>query len=319
MSEVDIIPIIDLACLSSTPSLTEFNTLAQELKKNYSELGFAYVSNHGIRQADIDAVFEQTKRFHALAEQEKTLVKQGSSLMGYIPLESSTLKISSLGSATRANQTSGYVIYNESSNEHYRAVLQSYLGPNQWPSEHLLPGFKTILLTYAEQLSQLMRRLIQVFSFALHGNEQTFDHYFINPTVFLRLQYYPPQPKTIPCDQYGLAPHTDYGGLTLLAQEKIGGLQIRMPNGTWVDVPPKPDMFILNIGDMMRLISNECLIATPHRVMNLSGVKRYSVPLFFDPDLRAKIPVRSPNAQIGDIVYGEHLFERVKNNYTLEV
>jgi len=83
---------------------------------------------------------------------------------------------------------------------------------------------------------------------------------------------------------FGLAPHTDTSFMTLLPQNKVQGLSIRLPNGRWIDVPNIPGSFLINGGDLMRRWTNDRFLATPHRVINLSGQERYAAPFFLDCD-----------------------------------
>lgn len=315
----DSVPIIDISALASNSSEQERLNLAQVFENVYTNIGFAYIVNHGISQQEIDDIFQQARLFHALPESEKNLIKQNKYARGYVPMGNSTLKLSTLGSAKTANQSAGFILGPEISEKDYGKT--NFHGPNQWPKEKLLPEFRTVLVEYNQKLISLIQDLIRVFSWVLCKNHTRLDNYFANPTTFLRLQYYPAQPDIIPEHQYGMPPHTDYGALTLLAQDNVGGLQVKQPNGTWLDVSPIPGAFILNTGDMMRRISNNRLIATPHRVINISGKERYSIPFFFEPDLEAQItPVISQNEQslYEPITYGDYLLERFQNNYRVE-
>ena len=112
---------------------------------------------------------------------------------------------------------------------------------------------------------------------------------FDQPTTWLRLLHYPPQDPQSPEDEYGSAPHTDFGAITLLAQDDVGGLAVKSPEGEWLDVPPMAGAFVVNVGDMLHRWSNGRLRSTPHRVTNRSGRERYSVPFFYDPSVTSAI------------------------------
>jgi isopenicillin N synthase-like dioxygenase len=100
---------------------------------------------------------------------------------------------------------------------------------------------------------------------------------------------YPPHPGTFDGTLYGAAPHTDYGILTLLAQDDTGGLEVRARDGTWIPVDPTPGTLICNIGDALMRWSNDVYVSTPHRVVNASGRARQSIAFFADPNPDALI------------------------------
>jgi isopenicillin N synthase-like dioxygenase len=117
------------------------------------------------------------------------------------------------------------------------------------------------------------------------------------------------------------APHTDYGCLTLLAQHGVEGLEVRDPAGDWIAAPPRPDTFLLNLGDLMPRWSNGRFRSTPHRVVNRSGRARHSIAYFFDPGMDAVIeclptcsgPAAPPRHAA--MRYGDYLMERLDKNY----
>ena len=106
---------------------------------------------------------------------------------------------------------------------------------------------------------------------------------FAKPTTWLRLLHYPPLVRGSPSDLYGSAPHTDFGCLTILAQDDIGGLQVQSRENNWIDVPKLENSFVVNIGDTLHRMTNGILRSTPHRVINTSGREKYSCPFFYDP------------------------------------
>ncbi|MCP4247943.1 MAG: isopenicillin N synthase family oxygenase, partial [bacterium] len=89
-------------------------------------------------------------------------------------------------------------------------------------------------------------------------------------------------------DDWGVGEHTDYGLLTLLAQDRNGGLEVKTPGG-WIDAPPLPGALVCNIGDMLDRLTGGRFRSTPHRVRNRGGQGRLSFPLFFDPDFAAEL------------------------------
>jgi isopenicillin N synthase-like dioxygenase len=132
------------------------------------------------------------------------------------------------------------------------------------------------------------------------------------------LLHYPPQSPQAPEDLYGSAPHKDFGCLTLLAQDDVGGLQVQTPAGHWVDAPPMKDAFVVNVGDMLHRMSNGRLLSTPHRVINTSGRERYSVPFFFDPHVATDItPLPGTGApQFEPLNFGDFLRSELEAGYT---
>ena len=90
-------------------------------------------------------------------------------------------------------------------------------------------------------------------------------------------------------ERFGLAPHSDTSFMTLLAQNRVPGLSIRLPNGHWIEAPSLPGSFLVNGGDLLRRWTNDRFLATPHRVVNRSGQERYAIPFFFDCDYRTRM------------------------------
>jgi len=158
--------------------------------------------------------------------------------------------------------------------------------PNQWPD---LAGFKTTLLDYFTAQRRLCERLHQAFAIDLGVAPDYFRSFIDRPMATLRLLHYPPHPGVFDGDLYGAGPHTDYGNVTVLAQDDAGGLEVRMRDGSWTDARPVPGAFVCNIGDCLMRWSNDVYVSTPHRVVNRSGRDRYSIAFFFDPNADAKV------------------------------
>jgi len=156
-------------------------------------------------------------------------------------------------------------------------------GPNLWPE---IPGFREAVLAYLDALSALGQALMGGFAMGLGLPERYFaEHGTGDPLLLLRFFNYPtqPAPSDLPV-QWGVGEHTDYGLLTLLWQDDVGGLQVRAGD-RWFDAPPIPNTFVCNVGDMLDRMTGGRYRSVPHRVtVNTSGRDRLSVPLFFDPD-----------------------------------
>ena len=276
MAEFTEIPVLDLAPLTSGGDKTQ---LAIDFANAYGNTGFGYIINHGVDPKLRKSIFAASKQFHTLSEAQKQAIALDKNHRGYIAINTSTDVNSDLADVTKPNQSTSFMMMRE--DEFARSDV--YLsGPNQWPA---LKGFQDVCEAYAEAMTELAHKLMRLALDAIDVREQGILEAFDTPTIWLRLLHYPPQPPQAAEDLYGSAPHKDFGCLTLLAQDDVGGLQVQTPAGKWVDVPPREDAFILNVGDMLHRMSNGKLLSTPHRVINTSGRERYSVPFFFDPNI----------------------------------
>lgn len=276
MTEFTEIPVIRLG---TRPA----GDIAHDFLAAYAESGFGYIEDHGIAPELVDAVFEASRRFHALPLEQKMAISADRTHRGYHPINTSTDVNSTLAEVTKPNQSASFMMMRED------AVMDPavYLsGPNQWPE---LEAFREPLEAYAEAMASLGFQLMKIALQAIDVDDISVLNAFDTPTLWLRLLHYPPQPAASPKDLYGSAPHTDFGCLTLLAQDDVGGLQVQTPGGNWVDVPKRPGSFVVNVGDMLHRMSNGRLKSTPHRVINRSGRERYSCPFFYDPHVNTVI------------------------------
>ncbi len=230
----------------------------------------------------------------------------------------SLIETSSVAKVTRPNFSESFMLMHEvaADDPRYGTPLN---GPNQWPND--VPDFRADVAAYDAALHAFCEKLLQVIAPALDLPPDALDGYFRQPTTFLRLLHYPPQPPDAGDDAFGAAPHTDYGFLTILAQDTSGGLSVRRTDGTWLSATPIPGTFVVNVGDMLARWTNGRWQSTPHGVKNLSGGDRYSCPYFFDPNMDAVIaalpscvgpdnPPRHPPVR-----YGDYLLDRLNRNY----
>ena len=311
------IPVIDLSGLGDSAAAD--NQISQDLLDAYSEVGFGHVINHPVSPDLLAAVFEQSRKFHDLPLARKLAIKLDTSHRGYIPFKASTDVNSSLEKVTKPNLSESFMMMRDLGPAHVDVIAGEYLsGPNQWPAD--LPGFQETMLEYHDAMSAFARSLIGVIATGL-GDDGQLAESFDSPTTWLRLLHYPPQEPAAPADEYGSAPHRDFGAITLLAQDDVGGLSVKTTDGRWADVTPMPGAFVLNVGDMLSRWSNGRLLSTPHRVTNRSGRERYSVPFFFDPHVRTVIaPLTScvPPGQtpaFPPLVFGDFLRAELESAY----
>lgn len=305
------VPTIDVAAIDDPVGRRR---IAGEVLDAYGTWGFGYVVGHPIPQKLIDSVFEQSRRFHALPLKEKLRIRVDSSHRGYIPLKSSTDVTSSVDTVTKPNLSESLMMMRDLPADHPDVVGDTYLaGANQWPD---LPGFREVMVEYQDRMAAFARSVVDVIALAL-GDDGTMTRAFDSPTTWLRLLHYPPQDPQSPDDEYGSAPHRDFGAITLLATDDVGGLSVRSSDGEWLDVPPVRGAFVMNVGDMLHRWSNGRLLSTPHRVTNRTGRERYSVPFFFDPHVDTVIsPLPSGGApRFERIVFGDFLRHELKASY----
>src|SRR5262249_49882999 len=144
-----------------------------------------------------------------------------------------------------------------------------FFGPNLWPAQ--LPGFRELVYAYHEVMVDLSRTLLRGIALSLELPEDYFAKLMLNPISIQRLLHYPPQHGHITEDIIGVGAHTDYGNLTILAQDNVGGLQVMNRDGDWVEATPIEGTFVLNIGDLVQRLTNDVYLANMHRVVNTSG------------------------------------------------
>ena len=302
------IPKIDISEIEEK----EFSrTLLQDFFSAYNKYGFGYIINHGIEKTLIEQLFQVSKQFHSQPLSEKMRVALDHNHRGYIAINTSTDVNSKLADVKKPNQSERFMMMREDKSE----LPDVYLtGPNQWPK---LENFKEVLEKYTFNMTKLGRNLMRLALLSSGVKDLSVMQSLDTPTIWLRLLHYPPISKNSPSDLYGSAPHTDFGCLTILAQDEIGGLQVQTREGEWIDVPKLEGSFVVNVGDMLSRYTNGLLRSTPHRVINKSGKERFSCPFFFDPHTNAVVqPLKGTGKpKFSPINFGEFLREELEASY----
>ena len=302
------IPKIDISEIEEK----EFSrTLLQDFFSAYNKYGFGYIINHGIEKTLIEQLFQVSKQFHSQPLSEKMRVALDHNHRGYIAINTSTDVNSKLADVKKPNQSESFMIMREDKSELPDVYLS---GPNQWPE---LENFKEVLEKYTFNMTKLGRNLMRLALLSSGVKDLSVMQSLDTPTIWLRLLHYPPISKNSPSDLYGSAPHTDFGCLTILAQDEIGGLQVQTREGEWIDVPKLEGSFVVNVGDMLSRYTNGLLRSTPHRVINKSGKERFSCPFFFDPHTNAVVqPLKGTGKpKFSPINFGEFLREELEASY----
>lgn len=270
------LPIIDVSALRGGDADAR-RAVGGEFRRACLDLGFMYVVGHGVDRALRADVLAQSAAFFAISDEKKLAIDMSLSPYnrGYEPLGGQTLE-----DGAPPDLKEGFYIGEEISLDHARLREGSFnLGPNQWPAD--LPGFETTMMTYYAEMLALGETLMRGIALSLGLEEDYFADFCRDPLTALKLLHYPPQPANPDPGEKGCGAHTDFGGITMLMQDDNGGLQVLGKDGRWLHAPPVPDAYVVNLADMISRWTNDMYRSTLHRVINVSGKERYSVPFFF--------------------------------------
>jgi isopenicillin N synthase-like dioxygenase len=309
------LPIIDFSGRAGDPTIEA--AIAARLDAAFRETGFCYFRDIGISAAAVDAAFAASRQFHALPEPEKRALAMNSAHRGYMAPNTSVIETSTVARVTRPNYSESLMLMHELAPDDPRRG-EPLQGDNQWPD---LAGFRPVIETYERAMRGFCHWLLRPMALALGLEADFFAPHFHQPTTFLRLLHYPPQPPDSPDDAFGSAPHTDYGFITVLAQDNSGGLEVRRRDGTWLKARPVPGTWVVNVADMLSRWTNGRWQSTPHRVKNVSGGDRYSMPYFFDMGMDSIVEClptcHGPDdpSKFPPVRYGDYLMERLDRNY----
>ncbi|WP_343652639.1 2-oxoglutarate and iron-dependent oxygenase domain-containing protein [Herbaspirillum sp.] len=278
------IPVIDFADAFS-PELSRREALAWEIHKISRDVGFFYIVNHGVPQSLVEGQFDWARRFFALPAASKAAIDMRGSPSGY---GYERMGAQALDEGSPADLKEGFQFGFDIAHDH--AYVQRGLlryGHHRWPQD--LPGFEAHSRRYYEAVRALSHRLLSVIALSLEMPEDFFEPVLETPIATQRMLHYPPQPDGARNNQIGAGAHTDWGLVTILAQDAIGGLEVCNAEGQWVSAPPIRDSFVVNIGDLLQRWSNDLYHSNPHRVLNAGTVPRYSLPFFQDGDQSAVV------------------------------
>lgn len=275
------LPVLDLSLLDQGAAAAA--RFRDELRAATHEVGFFYLTGTGV-PPELEARLHRAARdFFALPEADKLAIENVKSphFRGY--------------TRVGGERTQGRVDWREQIDigPELPAVTDGpdfnrLTGPNQWPAAQ--PELREIVTEWQDHLSGVARRLLRAWALSLGAAESYFDEHFGEPSTLLKIVRYPGSAAPEPAQ--GVGAHKDSGVLTLLWIEPgKGGLQVQRGE-EWVDAPPVPGAFVVNIGELLEYATGGYLIATNHRVVSPRHPDdRISVPFFFNPALDQRLPL----------------------------
>ena len=314
------IPVLDLenALLAGSPGSRH---VAAQLRRAAMASGFFYVRNHGIDESLIEAQFALARQLFDLPASTRAALsmRHSPTLRGFESIGEQTLD----PAAHPDLKESFYCGMRYPIDHPYVLAGYQTYGHNQWPDE--LPEAADQCEAYIQRMLGLSRRLMQLMALSLDLPESWFDATSASPMITLRMVRYPAHPPDADSRSFGAGAHTDWGALTLLAQDVHGGLEVRMPDGSWTEATPLPGALVVNLGDMIPRWTNGLYHSNPHRVRNhrSGGRPRYSIPFFYEPDYLARIEAVPSTVAPGETprfaacTAGEHLREMYQRTYAL--
>jgi isopenicillin N synthase-like dioxygenase len=294
------IPVVDLA--GTREDAASRLAAAGAIGRAARDTGFFYVVNHGIADGVTSRAFAEARRFYALPVERKLALQmvRGEPL-GYEPLEFQQLE-----AARPSDRKESFGISGDRTIGH-------------WPD---LPGFSDGVLAYHAAACDLGAHLMSLIATSLDLAPDAFVEAYRGTDPTMRLLRYPADRDDLPSGQIGAGAHTDWGGITVLAQDDAGGLEIRDPMGVWRTATPIPGAFVINLGDLMVRWTNGRYRSSLHRVHNVARDRdRYSIAIFYSPNVQARIACLptcvsdAEPARFAPCTAGEHVAQRRRETY----
>ncbi len=288
---------------------------AHEIAQACLTNGFFYIAGHGVPQGVIDRTLAEARDFFHLPVEDKRRVAINARHRGWNAIGDALMY-----EAKRPDLKEFYSIGLELPEDDPDVQAGERLrGPNNWPAGR--PGFRTALTEYYAAMRQCGTQLLRGVALSLGAPADVFAPSYTKPLQRTQIIYYPPQPPSSAADQFGVAPHTDFGCITLLWQDDNGGLEVlERSTASWIPAPPIPGTLVINVGDLLGRWTNDRYASTPHRVVNRSGRERFSIATFHDPNFRAVIDPRAFGVPEADSHYppalaGDHVLGRIERSF----
>ena len=306
----DIIPVVDISSLRDG---SDPETVAAELHAASQGLGFIYIKGHGIPDAAIENARRTAMAFFALPAAQKSGVSVTAKHRGWLGGGGAKMQDDAKPDLKES------FIWGFQDDKGVTPEDHPLRGANNWPD--FMPEMQRDAMAYFHHAHDVAHHLMRGFAIGLNLDPDFFLQSASNPLSRASFVYYPEQPETAGADQFGVGPHTDFGVLTVLCQDDVGGLQVQDVNGDWVHAPPIDGTLIVNVADLLARWTDGFYKSTPHRVVNASGKKRLSLVLAFDPDPQTLIDARAVfgenhAAKEPPITCGDYLVQRFERAFS---
>lgn len=309
------IPKVDLSGLYADDPAARAR-VAAEIGTACDEIGFFYAVNHHVPLATMETAYAKAHEFFSLPVEERRKVASDRNNRGYRGMED-VVHRSGLTFA-RDFFDLGFPV--AADDPEVLAGTPLY-APNKWPD---LPGFEAALTAYYRGCYEVGMKVLEGFALYLGREPDFFSRHFTKPVADMVLNHYFAHDQAVSLGATELASgaHTDHGIVTILWQDSSGGLQVMGRDGEFIDVPPIPGSYVINIGELMKRWTNGRFPATIHRVIHTKNADRISMPLFLNPDFRTLVDPRAlgvsdEEAKYEPVLSGDFLVSRFKTTRKL--
>lgn len=316
MNDFSSIPLIDVGGLRQADQ-DAILSIAAEIRDAAANVGFLYITNHGIDQTVFDAAIESSRDFFHLPDAEKQKIATDANNRGY-----NAVGKAHMDGAKYPDDKEYYQIGLDLPETDPDVMAgQPLRGPNIWPEG--CEAFRFAMTAYFDAVGQVGRDMLRAVAIGFGVSEDFFVDKYTKPLQRTQVVYYPARPPETDPEHFGVAPHSDYGCMTLLYQDSVGGLHVRNKSGDWVAAPPVPGSLVVNIGDLLERWSNNRFVSTKHMVRNRSGQERLSIATFFDPDFTANVDPRDlglahdEESLFEPVLAGDHILGRIRRSITM--
>ncbi len=310
----DSLPVIDLGPLRGGTE-AGLAAVAAEIRRAAEAVGFFYVANHGIDPQLARRAQTAALDFFARPDSEKRKVAVDRRNRGFMAMGDCRLP------GAEATDLKEVFFWGPEAAPDDPEVLagRPLIGPNNWPD--FQPELRAAVWPYYCAVLDVGAGLLRAVALSLSLDPNFFAACYRKPLGRGQLVFYPPHPVGREVANFGAAPHCDFGCLTLLLQDDNGGLEVRTREDRWVAAPPIEGTLVVNIGDLLARWSNDRFRSTLHRVVNRSGNRRLSIPVFYDPDSSAVVDPRDLGLPPGQpprydaIAAGDYIMSRNKISF----